>query len=266
MGLEDLINIYMYMISQTSTCLRAPRHTHAMTHTTTRQTYGAWQAIPVWQQDTGFRDRAGSVAGLGFCPGISRRTLRGRTQHAWCDLSVTGRWGSRHPRDHRDNKRQVRSGSVLSGSLLRQKRRVACPGLHRDTWASLSCWDRSPVSPHPWHRAWGIPGMSGSRAQDSVHMWSVPSWKLLSSERLGSGPALCPLGRPALNAKMVELKREFTSSPPDRARKTMSPEGFSLSLMVIGSLLWIPSLPPIEEVNLKILSLLNDSCIEQHLI
>lgn len=73
-------------------------------------------------------------------------------------------------------------------------------------------------------------------------------------------------GRPALNAKMVELKREFTSSPPDRARKTMSPEGFSLSLMVIGSLLWIPSLPPIEEVNLKILSLLNDSCIEQHLI
>ena len=32
MGLEDLINIYMCIISQTSTCLCVPRHTHAMTH------------------------------------------------------------------------------------------------------------------------------------------------------------------------------------------------------------------------------------------
>ena len=116
MGLEDLINIYMYIISQTSTCLCVPRHTHAMTHTMTRQTYGACQAIPVSQQDTGCRSRPGSVAALGVCPGISRRTFRGRTQHSWCNFFVTGQWGSRHPRAHRDRKGQARSGSVLSGS------------------------------------------------------------------------------------------------------------------------------------------------------
>lgn len=144
MGLEDLINIYMCIISQTSTCLCVPRHTHAMTHTTPRQTYGACQAIPVSQQDTGCCSKPGSVTGLGFCPAISRRTFRGRTQHSWCDFFVTGQWGSRHPRVHRDRKGQAHSGSVLSGSLLQQKCRVVCPGLHPDTSASLlSCWDRS---------------------------------------------------------------------------------------------------------------------------
>ena len=171
MGLEDLINIYMYIISQTSTCLCVPRHTHAMTHTMTRQTYGACQAIPVSQQDTGCRSRPGSVAALGVCPGISRRTFRGRTQHSWCNFFVTGQWGSRHPRAHRDRKGQARSGSVLSGSLLRQKCRVVCPGLHPDTSASLlSCWDRSPMLPRPWNTAWGIPDMSVSRAQHSVNV------------------------------------------------------------------------------------------------
>lgn len=156
--------------------LPVPWHTHHMTG------MAPVQAASMLQQGRNVgTDQAHHRQALVLHKHISPCTS-GRTQHSWCDFFVTGRWGSRPPRDHGDRKGRRGSGSVLSGfSLWLGKCHVVCPGLHPDTSASsLSCWDRSPHVATPDNTAWGIPVCPCPCAQHIVNMWS-PSWKLWSS-------------------------------------------------------------------------------------
>lgn len=153
MELEDLINhlrVFYKTSTCLSTCLCAPRHPRAMTHTTTWQTHGARQAIPCCNRTRNVRTDQALCGALGFA-------LAYLAVHHWQgptllgDFFVTGRWGSRHPRDHGDRE----GAGTAPGSP--QRVAVATEVPCRVSWSpsrhaasSLSCWDRSPHVATPW--------------------------------------------------------------------------------------------------------------------